>query len=228
MTKSNRDLATAEEGFSLISNQKLLSLYTTMLACRRIAEQAGNIRAIRSADSVQGHEASVVGTAIDLLPQDTATHTLSPDAAFAAANSSVTISPSLKQAVRSAADSKSGQITVVLAGGKLVAQPAWHKALALAADKRLPILFVVLSGRAGSNAEAGELHIPQTENEPSLPLINVDGNDVVAVYRVATEAITHARKGHGPALIDCRPSTASDPIENMRKYLIGKGIDPAA
>jgi TPP-dependent pyruvate/acetoin dehydrogenase alpha subunit len=226
MTKSNRDLATAEEGFSLISNQKLLSLYTTMLACRRIAEQASSNR--KSIASILSHEASVVGVAIDLLPQDTATHTLSPDAAFAAANSSVTKSPSMMQAVRSAADSKSGQITVVFAGGKLVAQPAWRKALALATDKRLPILFVVISGRADSNAEAGELRIPQIENEPSLPLINVDGNDVVAVYRVATEAITHARKGHGPALIDCRLSAASDPIENMRKYLIGKGIDPAA
>lgn len=226
MTKSNRDLATAEEGFSLISNQKLRSLYTTMLACRDIAQQASGGR--KSAGSILGHEAAVVGACIDLLRHDTVAHTLTPEAAFAAVNSSVATSPDMKLALRSAAGSSTpGHISVVLAGSKQLAQPAWHKAMALAADDKLPVLFVALSGRRVAGAEAGELRIPQTENEPSLPLINVDGNDVVAVYRVATEAIAHARKGHGPALIDCLLSTASDPIENMRKYLIGKGIDPA-
>jgi hypothetical protein len=54
----------------------------------------------------------------------------------------------------------------------------------------------------------------------------VDGNDVVAVYRVASEAIAHARNGHGPTVIDCRLSGPGDPIENMLRYLIGKGLDP--
>ena len=224
MTKSNRDLATAEEGFSLISNQKLLSLYNTMLSCRSIAQQPGNSR--KNAGSILGHEAAVVGSAIDLLPQDTVVQALSPDAAFAAINSSVSASRSIKQAVRAAASSKGGQITVIFAGSKQVAQPAWHKALALAADDKLPILFVALDAPEAAHAEAGELRIPETGHMRSLPMIRVDGNDVVAVYRVATEAITHARRGHGPALIDCRISAGADPIENMRKYLIGKGIDP--
>jgi TPP-dependent pyruvate/acetoin dehydrogenase alpha subunit len=56
----------------------------------------------------------------------------------------------------------------------------------------------------------------------------VDGNDVVAVYRVASEAIAHARKGHGPTLIDCRLSIPADPLQNMRNYLIGKGLDARA
>jgi TPP-dependent pyruvate/acetoin dehydrogenase alpha subunit len=221
MTKSNRDLATAEEGFSLISNQKLLSLYSTMIACRSLAQQASKTR--RSTGSILGHEAAVVGACIDLLSHDAVAHTLTPEADFAAVNSSVAAFPGMKLAVRSAAGSSPGHITVVLAGSKQLAQPAWQKTLALAADEKLPVLFVALNGPKPSS-EAGELRIPQIENEPSLPLINVDGNDVVAVYRVATEAITHARKGHGPALIDCRLSTPADPLENMRNYLIGKGI----
>jgi TPP-dependent pyruvate/acetoin dehydrogenase alpha subunit len=74
----------------------------------------------------------------------------------------------------------------------------------------------------------------------------VDGSDVVAVYRVACEAITHARKGNGPTLIECVPygldshlASSSpdareseepeglidkDPILNMEKYLAGKGL----
>jgi TPP-dependent pyruvate/acetoin dehydrogenase alpha subunit len=224
MTKSNRDIPNAEEGFSLISNQKLLILYNTMLCCRGIALEASSDR--KSAGGLLGHEAAVVGAAIDLLPQDTVVHTFSPHAALAAVNSNVSASPDMKQAVRSAAWSKGGQISVVFAGSKQVVQQAWHKGLALAADRKLPVLFVALGARGSLDAEAGELRIPQAETMPSLPRINVDGNDVVAVYRVATEAITHARKGHGPALIECRRSAPDDPIENMRKYLIGKGINP--
>jgi pyruvate dehydrogenase E1 component alpha subunit len=54
----------------------------------------------------------------------------------------------------------------------------------------------------------------------------VDGNDVVAVYRVATEAIVHARKGNGPTLIECRfdRSEAHDPILKMEAYLLRKGL----
>ena len=76
--------------------------------------------------------------------------------------------------------------------------------------------------------------------------ITVDGNDVVAVYRVAQEAIARARRGQGPTLIECKtyrwyghseidPAKyrdpeeverwkAKDPIANMEKYLTGKGL----
>jgi pyruvate dehydrogenase E1 component alpha subunit len=54
----------------------------------------------------------------------------------------------------------------------------------------------------------------------------VDGNDVVAVYRVATESIAHARKGNGPTLIECmiERSKAHDPIRKMERYLKRKGL----
>jgi TPP-dependent pyruvate/acetoin dehydrogenase alpha subunit len=59
----------------------------------------------------------------------------------------------------------------------------------------------------------------------AFPTIAVDGNDVVAVYRVACEAIAHARKGNGPTLIECQtlPSNG-DPILNMEQYLRRKGL----
>jgi TPP-dependent pyruvate/acetoin dehydrogenase alpha subunit len=57
-----------------------------------------------------------------------------------------------------------------------------------------------------------------------FPAIPVDGGDVMAVYRVATEAIAHARKGNGPTLIECRAerSKAHDPILKMEAYLTRK------
>jgi TPP-dependent pyruvate/acetoin dehydrogenase alpha subunit len=65
-----------------------------------------------------------------------------------------------------------------------------------------------------------------------VPIIPVDGSDVVAVYRVATESIAHARKGNGPTLIDCvayrlegqRRAKREDPLGKMETYLAGKGL----
>jgi pyruvate dehydrogenase E1 component alpha subunit len=83
-----------------------------------------------------------------------------------------------------------------------------------------------------------------------IPGITVDGNDVVAVYRVAQEAIARARRGQGPTLIEAKtyrwyghseidpakyrdPAEverwkAKDPIAGMEKYLIAKGLFSAA
>jgi TPP-dependent pyruvate/acetoin dehydrogenase alpha subunit len=80
----------------------------------------------------------------------------------------------------------------------------------------------------------------------AFPGITVDGNDVVAVYRVAQEAIARARRGQGPTLIECKtyrwyghseidPAKyrdpeeverwkAKDPIAGWRRYLTGKGL----
>ena len=52
-----------------------------------------------------------------------------------------------------------------------------------------------------------------------VPGIIVDGKDVVAVYRVAEEAVRRARQGMGPTLIDCRLERGRDPIKGMEEYL---------
>ncbi len=52
-----------------------------------------------------------------------------------------------------------------------------------------------------------------------VPGITVDGNDVVAVYRVAEESVRRAREGHGPTLIDCKIDPARDPLTFMEGYL---------
>ena len=57
-----------------------------------------------------------------------------------------------------------------------------------------------------------------------FPILTVDGSDAVAVYRVASEAIDHARKGDGPTLIECLRPRSANPLLNMEKYLIRKGL----
>lgn len=84
-----------------------------------------------------------------------------------------------------------------------------------------PLDVVLLRGRSGKGMRR------------SLPTIPVDANDAVAVYRVAHEAIAHARRGSGPTLIDCVPlrlpgerKRDSDCIVRMERYLESKGLRP--
>ena len=51
------------------------------------------------------------------------------------------------------------------------------------------------------------------------PGIIVDGQDVVAVWRVAQESIHRARNGAGPTLIDCRMDSKRDPLAHMEHYM---------
>ena len=38
----------------------------------------------------------------------------------------------------------------------------------------------------------------------AMPGIQIDGNDVVAVYETAKEVVDRARAGGGPTLVECR------------------------
>lgn len=215
MTKNNK--APVDDGFSLISARKLFTLYAAMLDCRRIAERSRSGR--KKVDAVLGHEAAVVGSAIDLFAHDTVAPSLWPDAAYKAVNSLVSIASHISVAARSALANKNDRkVTMLFSNGKHGKRVSWLKALNLASGHNLPMLFVSLGGTVDEEA------LP-TKSE-AFPRIAVDGNDVVAVYRVASEAITHARKGHGPTLIDCRHSIPGDPLERMQEYLRGKGLDP--
>ncbi len=83
-----------------------------------------------------------------------------------------------------------------------------HESINLAALYRLPVVFVcennfyashlpLLERRAADNiCKSGEVH--------GIPAISLDGNDVVAVYRAAVEAVDRARTGDGPTLLECR------------------------
>jgi len=230
MPASMKQFVAVDQGYSLISNRKLLALYTAMLACRRLAEAASpKSSPARNANSVLGHEAAVVGAAIDLQPHDTVAHALWPEGTMRVVNASATLSSSYAAAARSArAAATPGKVTVLFSSARQSAQAAWTAAITLAAEHNLPALFIQMR-HPGSAAELFSVEsIPLNRKRYALPWIHVDGNDVVAMYRVATESITHARKGHGPSFIDCRLSIAADPLQNMRDYLVGKGLDRAA
>lgn len=101
----------------------------------------------------------------------------------------------------------------------------WSKALKLAGQWELPILFVVLP-----SAPDEKLDLCAMARRAGMPGIPVDANDVVALYRVAQESIGRARAGDGPVLMECTASLPgsgapiTDAVAHMREYLVGRRI----
>ncbi|PYN92954.1 MAG: dehydrogenase [Candidatus Rokuibacteriota bacterium] len=103
---------------------------------------------------------------------------------------------------------RNDRVSVAFFGDGAVEEGTFHESMNLAASRRLPVLFVcennfysshlhLLERRAKDNiVQSGEAH--------GMPGIQVDGNDVLAVYRVATAAVQRARAGEGPSLLECR------------------------
>ena len=132
---------------------------------------------------------------------------------------------------------KNGKVAVVFCSEE---QESLDEALEIASVHALPMVFVnQLDGKAerrGRKSRPSKKEDSSPTETPWFPSIMVDGNDVVAVYRVAGEAIARARLGRGPTLIECRPfrlngkaenrngRLAHDPIRNMEHYLRAKGL----
>ena len=101
---------------------------------------------------------------------------------------------------------KNTAVVVAFTGKAVTALGAWHEALALSARRSLPMIFVVENNSrvksAGPRSDWEDF--TQKAQSYGLPGITVDGNDVVAVYRVAHESLERVRQGDGPVLIEAR------------------------
>lgn len=103
---------------------------------------------------------------------------------------------------------KKPNITMAFSGDGSTSLGFWHEALNFAGVRKLPIVYVVQNNLW---AESVSVKLQTAVEDLSVkaqaygfPGITVDGNDVVAVYRVAQEAIYKARNGGGPTLIECK------------------------
>ncbi len=103
---------------------------------------------------------------------------------------------------------KTDTICVCFFGDASTNQGTFHEALNLASIWKLPIVFVCENNYYGISMSQGRHQaikdIADRGGAYSIPGIAVDGNDVLAVYEAAAEAIARARKGNGPSLIECK------------------------
>jgi len=100
------------------------------------------------------------------------------------------------------------QVAVSFHGDGAAAQGVWHESVNLAAVKHLPVIFVcennlyALSTRWSESALISD--VAARAQGYGIPGIVVDGQDAIAVYEVAKEAVGRARSGEGPTLIECK------------------------
>jgi 2-oxoisovalerate dehydrogenase E1 component alpha subunit len=99
----------------------------------------------------------------------------------------------------------------------------WHEAMNFAGIHDLPVIFLV-----ENNVYAISVHekmqvagsIAKRAEGYGFPGYAVDGNDVLAVYEAAREAVERARGGDGPTLIEARTYriTAHSSDDDDRRY----------
>src|SRR5215212_8354456 len=92
-------------------------------------------------------------------------------------------------------------------GDGSTANGQWHEAMNLAGIHRLPVVFVLENNRfAYSTPNELEFAVDPIERAHTygFPGVNVDGNDVEAVFEAARAAADLARAGGGPTLIECQ------------------------
>ncbi|MBC7997238.1 MAG: pyruvate dehydrogenase (acetyl-transferring) E1 component subunit alpha [Leptolyngbya sp.] len=130
-----------------------------------------------------------------------------------------------------------------------------HEALNFASVFKAPVVFMCLNNQYAISVPLSRQMACETIAQRAvaygMPGIRVDGNDVLAVYQAAKEAVERARRGEGPSLIECltyrvTPHTTSDDPKRYRsdeetkewvlkdalprfaKYLDQKGVLPEA
>lgn len=103
---------------------------------------------------------------------------------------------------------KTEQVSVCFFGDGASNNGTFHESLNLAAIWKLPVIFVCennLYATAISVSKSTSVKdIASRAASYNIPGIVVDGTDVLKVYEVADKAVTRARQGAGPTLIECK------------------------
>ena len=115
---------------------------------------------------------------------------------------------------------KTDQIGVAFFGDGAVNNGAFHEGLNLASIWKLPTLFICENNLYATEVpfaySAGNPNVGNRGPAYGMESVTVDGNDVLAVYEAAQEAVQRARGGEGPTLIECRTYRTRAHSEGMR------------
>ncbi|MHB1065830.1 MAG: thiamine pyrophosphate-dependent dehydrogenase E1 component subunit alpha [Candidatus Nanopelagicales bacterium] len=143
-----------------------------------------------------------------------------------------------------------GRVAVAFFGDGASNEGVFHESLNLASIWSLPVVFVCENnGWAESTPfsyASSVSSIAERGGSYSIPAVSVDGTDLTAVRAAASAAVTRARQGNGPSLLECIASRreghfvgdpeeyrgreqaeqarASDPIDRLAEQLIARAI----
>lgn len=146
---------------------------------------------------------------------------------------------------------KTDQVVMTFFGDGATSEGDFHEALNFAGVFQVPVVFLcqnnqwAISIPRSKQTRSGT--IAQKAVAYGMPGLQVDGNDVLAVYSAAKEAVARARAGQGPTLVECvtyrmamhttaddprryrsddelEGWKAKDPIVRFERYLQGKKL----
>ena len=99
-------------------------------------------------------------------------------------------------------------VSVCFFGDGASNEGTFHESLNRAAVWKLPVVFVCENNGFGEFTPAATVtsvrDIAQRAQAYGIPGLVVNGNDVIEVYRYASEAAARARAGEGPTLLECK------------------------
>jgi hypothetical protein len=224
--------ANAATPHPLISDTRLQHLYVTLLRTRLLRQRkaaaplvapeaivTGTVTHLKDGDSI----VPFAGDRLAALARGHAVRRVLGSAPMPGVLSSAPTAETRFAIASGYAMARQGTQHIVLAfsGPGVVSLDALRPSLSYAALHKLGILFVI------ETAANADLSSARHTNPLGLYGIPVDGNDVVAIYRVAQEAIHRARRGVGPTLIDCKPwplDGPADPVLRLEQMLERRGL----
>ncbi|HVB14176.1 MAG TPA: thiamine pyrophosphate-dependent dehydrogenase E1 component subunit alpha [Candidatus Dormibacteraeota bacterium] len=128
------------------------------------------------------------------------------------------------------------RVVVATVGEGGTSEGDWHEGLNWAAIHKLPVVFLVENNAFAisvpQSLQMAVEHVAERAAGYGMPGQSVDGGDVLAVYRAASEAVDRARRGGGPTLLeaacvrlqshssddDQRRYRSADDLEEMRRH----------
>lgn len=103
---------------------------------------------------------------------------------------------------------KTDAVAVCFHGDAASNRGTFHESLNMASIWKLPLVFVCENNLYGiSNCQRDHMNVTDVADRAAaygIPGVVVDGNDVIAVYEAAAEAVARARRGDGPTIIECK------------------------
>jgi len=142
-------------------------------------------------------------------------------------------------------------VAVVFGGDGSTSEGDFHEALNCAAVFKVRAVYVIQNNHWAISVplerQTATPTLAQKAHAYGLPGLQVDGNDVLAVYVAVSEAVARARRGEGPTLIEAvtyrmgdhttadnasryrdeqevERWQARDPIARLRRHLEGRGL----
>jgi len=100
------------------------------------------------------------------------------------------------------------QVAISFFGDGASNEGTFHESINMAAAWDLPCIYVIENNLYGISVDIRSVtnteDLADRAKAYGIPGVVVDGMDVLAVYEAAEEAVTHARSGKGPTIIECK------------------------